>query len=195
MSTRASTLSTAHGEAAGPPEYTIRPMVEADWPGLLEVEAESFSDDLVEGDKRPYLHRLAGYPPGNWTATRASDGRIVGYLQSHPWGGAEPPHVGGTTPIPSLAESACMWLFDCSLRREARGKGVGQRMVSLCLSHAAEVGCTRVELVAVNGAEVVWSRPEYGAFSPLHVIHPGPDSGYGTQPAVRMGRALGGTAS
>lgn len=168
--------------------FVIRPMIESDMEQLVDIEREAFTEDLQEGEVAPYLHRFLGYPSGNWTATTKDGSRIVGYLQSHPWCGTEPPHLGGHAPIPPVQHAEYMWLFDCSLRREARGKGLAQAMVELCISHARSVGLLRIELIAVNGAEVLWAQEAYGAFKPMHTIPAG--SGYGVRQAVRMTKVL-----
>ncbi len=84
----------------------------------------------------------------------------MGYVQSHPWSGEEPPHLGrdpeSFVPIPSPSESDHYFLFDAATKM--KGKGVGEALLQVVLQAAKEAGMKQVRLVAVQGAETYWSR-------------------------------------
>ena len=131
-------------------EAIIRPLTLADVPAALALQADGYPEALWDGEAA-FVSRMVVAP--NWCWALERDGRLEGYLLSHPWASFSPP-----TPDTVLdrAEGDVWYIHDLSTARDARGRGVGGALLAAC--EAANSGIRRSELVAVDGAAPYWSR-------------------------------------
>lgn len=120
------TLDRAGAEraAAGEPEPVIRPLTEADLPGVIEVEHSAF-DPLwwIDGDG---FRSSAGYNRGNFFVLATGE-RVVGY-NINSW---NPPQG---------------YIGRLGIRRELQGRGLGRLMLAQALGTLREAGATFAEL-------------------------------------------------
>ncbi|KQS54201.1 hypothetical protein ASG17_11130 [Brevundimonas sp. Leaf363] len=128
----------------------IRPLTPADLPAALALQADGYPEALWDGEEA-FVSRIAVAPDWCWALER--EGRLEGYLLSHPWTSMSPP-VPDTTL--ERAEGDIWYIHDLSTARAARGRGVGRALLAAC--EAAHPQIRRSELVAVDGAEPFWRR-------------------------------------
>ncbi|KZE30283.1 hypothetical protein AVW16_12705 [Crenobacter luteus] len=152
-----------------------------DLDGVLAVQRRCYRPELIES--RAALasrHRLA--PDTCWVAAR--DGALLGYLFAHPWQGEAPPALDAPlAALPAMADT--LFIHDLALHPDARGLGLGPRLVDAALAAGRARGLVRSRLVAVQGADAFWSRFGYRAarLAPAKLARYGDD-------AVGMARAL-----
>lgn len=160
----------------GPASAEWRPMAAAD---LAAVTAISDAVHLrYRESAATYIERLALYPAG-CRMLWAPDGRIIGYLISHPWRRADPPALDavlGAIPV----DADTYYLHDIALLPAARGTGAGTAATAFVAEQAARAGFGDVTLIAVNGADSFWAAQGFlyaqaGENSPYgpgtHVMH------------------------
>lgn len=123
-----------------------------------DIAAITAISDAVHGGRYTepgavYAERLDRFPAGCFVFER--DGRIVGYLLSHPWHRDRPPALG--QPIGAIPEAAdSYYLHDIALLPDAQGCGAGRQAVALVVGLAKAGGFGDVTLTAVDGADPVW---------------------------------------
>ena len=72
----------------------------------------------------------------------------------------------------------CWYIHDLSVAPHARGRGLTRRLLAACLEAHPEI--TRSELVAVPGAEPVWSRLGWSGVNEIPASLAAKVAGYGT---------------
>lgn len=165
------------------PPITIRTFTCEDLPASLAIQAGAYPAFLVESEAA-FASRITAAAPYSLVA-QVGD-RLGGYLLAHGWPPHAPPALG--TPLDQQMAGGILFLHDCAVARDARGLGIGRRLVGHAFALAVRDGLTGAELVAVEGADRFW---EGLGFAPLV---PSPAmaaklAAYG--PAARwMGRAL-----
>ena len=145
-----------------PPGARIRPMSEADLPGVLAIQAEAYAGaDFAPEQPAVYRDRMALAPDLCLVATDAG-GTLLGYLVSHPWHTGEPPpldtELGALPPA-----SGCWYLHDCAVAAQAHGQGVAAVLYQTAQATAQARGLRSAALVAVGNAAGYWARVGYGA--------------------------------
>lgn len=145
---------------------TWRPMRVEDIPAVTEIA------DIVHGEYTEpatvYAERQSLYPDG--CQTFILDGRIAGFLISHPWHRGAVPKIGAmlcALPI----EADIYYLHDIALLNAARGSGVGSRATAYVHAQARRAGCSEIHLVAVHGADRFWRAQ---GFDYIETDGPGP---------------------
>lgn len=154
-------------------EILYREMLPQDIEHVITVQNMCYPTFLHE-EKDAFLNRLNSCPLGCFVAT--CDDLIVGYIQSHPWGGTAIPCVTKVQMNTSSAPERFdyFFLFDCAVRPSHRGRNIAQELVARVELSAYHQGYSEIRLVAVLGAESFWSKLSYDH---LAIIPPG--SGYG----------------
>ena len=141
-------------------DVPIRPMSEADLPGVLAIQAEAYaSADFAPEQPAVYRDRMALAPDLCLVATDAA-GALLGYLVSHPWHtGAPPPLDTALGRLPPA--SGCWYLHDCAVAARAHGQGVAAALYQAAQAAAQARGLGRAALVAVGDAASYWARLGY----------------------------------
>jgi GNAT superfamily N-acetyltransferase len=120
----------------------------------VQVLADTIHVDHPE-DPLVFVERLRLYPQG--CAVLEVDGRLIGYVLSHPWHYGEPPALNSQLgEIPSNATT--YYVHDVALLPDARGKGYAIETGDWLIEHAAGGGFLNLSLVAVNGSQPFWEK-------------------------------------
>jgi GNAT superfamily N-acetyltransferase len=155
----------------------LRPLAEADWPGVAALESATYSPLGLSED--PSLLRSRA---GDGTSFVLSlDSGIAGYVLALPCPYGQVPDLASAS---SESPSADLHLHDLAVAAEHRRSGLGSRLAGHLLSVARERAFSRVSLVSVGGSGAFWTR---------HGFHPRPEvpapAGYGPG-ATYMSRSL-----
>ena len=141
--------SDHHGTAAG----QWRAATSLDVPRMIAV-AEQVHAAYPE-DEAVFAERLRLYPAG--CRVLAIDGKVVGYIISHPWRLGEPPLLNARLGV-LPAKPDTYYLHDIALLSEARGAGAGSVIVSALAEQARTEGLPTLSLVAVHNTVEFWQR-------------------------------------
>lgn len=128
-------------------------MAPADLPAV-EAIAEIVHPAYPE-DPAIFVERLALYPAG--CRVLRHEGRVCGYLISHPAVTTSPPKLGrllGALP----AQPDCYYLHDLALAPASQGGGQAAAVVAWVIHHARAVGFDRMALIALRAAVPYWLR-------------------------------------
>jgi ribosomal protein S18 acetylase RimI-like enzyme len=132
----------------------IHPLVPADLPELLRIQAACYGAGYLEGADR-FAARLAVAPHTCWLA-RGADGFARAYLV------ACPTLRGAITPLNAVFEPAAqpdtLYLHDLAVDPEARGSGAADALVQAFLSALARLPLPRASLIAIQGSAPWWAR-------------------------------------
>jgi ribosomal protein S18 acetylase RimI-like enzyme len=119
------------------------------------------------------------YPSG-CHVLEEDDGKVAGYLISHPGRQDHPPVIN--QPMTGLAEPFdCYFLHDLALGPSTRGLGFAGEAVRIAVNEAKARGLSRMVLVAVGDAHGFWEKQ---GFELLGDGRLDPAKGYG--PEARM---------
>ncbi|WP_220272003.1 GNAT family N-acetyltransferase [Crenobacter cavernae] len=142
------------------PRIGLRTMQEADLEAVLAVQRHCYRPELIES-RHALASRRRLAPDTCWVAERADT--LLGYLFAHPWAGEKPPALD--TPLAGLPAGAdTLFIHDLALHPDARGHGVGPKLVDEALRVARARGLVYSRLVAVQGADAFWARFGYRAY-------------------------------
>ena len=131
----------------------IRAIRALDWPAIMRIQHECYH----QFDPEPLevmSNKAELAPECCWVAEH--QGKVLGYLLCHPWRARRPPPLSVT--MPGLAGSEEFYLHDLAVAGEARGIGVGQRLLATALAFASEEGFEHAGLVAVQDAPTFWRK-------------------------------------
>lgn len=133
-------------------------MARADLPALMAIAAVAHPH-FPEAEA-VFAERMALFPPGCRVLADA-DGRLHGYVFSHPWRADEP--VPLDTLLAALpANPGALYLHDLALLPSARGTGAAGAVVRELVALAADRGLACVSLVAVSGSSGFWRQQGFG---------------------------------
>lgn len=141
---------------------TLRPMRTSDIPAILAIQAEAYSDMLLESAEVIAL-RLQASPELAWVATDAQGpcAYLFGYRS----------RAGTVTPLDGAFSEPddpdCLYLHDLAVARRAAGRGIGPLLVQRLLDHARAQRLRYSALVSVQDSEAFWSRLGYAPASDL----------------------------
>ncbi|WP_349922008.1 GNAT family N-acetyltransferase [Aeromonas veronii] len=131
----------------------IRAIRAPDWPAIMKIQHECYHQfDPEPLDVMQNKSELA--PACCWVAER--QGKVLGYLLCHPWRARRPPPL--SVAMQRLAGDEEFYLHDLAVSGEARGIGVGQRLLATALAFASEEGFAHAGLVAVQDAPAFWRK-------------------------------------
>lgn len=129
---------------------TIRPL---DWPAIMTIQSECYHQ--LEPEPLEVMSNKAELAPACcWVAER--QGKVLGYLLCHPWRAHCPPPL--SQPLQPLTDHEEFYLHDLAVSGEARGLGVGQRLLATALAFASDEGYQHAGLVAVQDAPAFWRK-------------------------------------
>lgn len=105
-----------------------------------------------------FAEKLALFPLGCFALERAGD--VLGYALAHPWTLDDIPRLDTLlTALPDAPD--CLYLHDIALVPEARGFSSAAVLDDLLAKIARPRGIPAVALVALYGADRLWSRLGY----------------------------------
>lgn len=166
--------------------YRIRPMLPSDVAGVLDVQAQAYTDILLE-DAGFFLNRLALAPDHCWVAV-GDAARIGAYLIAYPWIDGLPPALN--VALPSLPVECTHWfLHDCAVHPAAQGMGLGGQLLRAAAAQARALGYAHASLVSLESAVAYWVRQGYAPASDSSPDLTAKLAGYGAG-ARYMTRAL-----
>ncbi|UTH75377.1 GNAT family N-acetyltransferase [Chromobacterium sp. IIBBL 290-4] len=157
--------------AASQGDIVLRRMNAEDLPAVLHVQRRCYPDHLIESlDALASRQRLS--PDTCWVAARQN--ALLGYLFAHPWRGDQPPSLN--QPLRALPEAGdTLFIHDLALHPQARGHGLGPKLVGQALRQGRKLGLRHSRLVAVEGAAAWWRKHGYRGYALPHY----PLNGYG----------------
>jgi ribosomal protein S18 acetylase RimI-like enzyme len=124
-----------------------------DWPAIMAIQDECYHQ--LDPEPIEVMSNKAELAPACcWVAEH--QGQVLGYLLCHPWCAHQPPPL--SVPIQRLAGNDEFYLHDLAVSRQARGKGIGQRLLATALAFAADEGFEHAGLVAVQDAPAFWRK-------------------------------------
>ncbi|KGB54473.1 N-acetyltransferase GCN5 [Sphingopyxis sp. LC81] len=153
-----------------------------DWRAMTDADLERVANlaEVVHLDypENPSVfaacYRL--YPAG-CHVLELDDGRIGGYLISHPGRLDTPPVLD--VPLERLPEPLdCYYLHDLALGEATRGHGMANRAVEIVVEEARSGGFDTIALIAVGDAHAFW---DYQGFVTLGDGRIDPGKGYGEE--------------
>ncbi len=131
----------------------IRTIRALDWPAIMAIQSECYHQ--LEPEPLEVMSNKAELAPACcWVAER--QGRVLGYLLCHPWCAHQPPPL--SVPMTALAGHEEFYLHDLAVSDQARGLGVGQRLLATALDFASREGYRHAGLVAVQDAPAFWRK-------------------------------------
>lgn len=130
----------------------ISPMEPRDVGGVLQVQSEVFANHLQE-KADVFYDRLRFFPPGCWVARQ--EGRIIGYLVSHPWRMNHAPSLN-TFPLHLPQQPDCYYIHDIATSHSYQG--VGRALAQQALRVAAMHGFMDLALISVQESKPLCER-------------------------------------
>ena len=164
---------------------TIRPMLEADIASVLRLQAQCYLPDNIEPGV-VIRTRLASAPDTAWIAER--DGMACAYLAGYRSRLGKVGALGDD--FEPAAAPDCLYLHDLAVGAQARGLGLGPRLVAHALSQARREKLTWAALVPVQDSQAFWRQQ---GFSARQLDEPGAElalSSYAGGPACYMTQEL-----
>lgn len=167
-----------------PAGVRLRALGVADVPAVLQIQAQCYGAQYVEGEG-VFTRRLLAPHHCSWAAEHA--GRLVAYLAAY-WSapGKITPLQGdfAAVPVPSV-----LYLHDMAVAPAAAGQGLAGALLDAVRAQAlARGGITQMALVAVQDAHHYWARKGFVRCRPAdvqaqqHLASYGPDACYMAQP-------------
>lgn len=162
--------------SADPP--TLRCLQAADLPALMTLQAQAYGAGYVE-PAAVMAQRLAITPHTVWGLFDAS-GAMHAYLLAYRSvrGAVAPLHQ----PFDPAPRPTALYLHDLAVHPQAKGQGLGPRLVAAAQQVARAEGLSGLGLVAVQGSQPFWQRQGFLP-SPLDAASQACLAGYGEQAA------------
>jgi len=142
--------------------FTLRPMRAADIPAILAIQAEAYTDLLLESAE-VIGQRLEASPELAWVAV--DDEGLCAYLFGYRSRAGRVTPLDGTFSEP--ADPDCLYLHDLAVARRAAGHGIGPVLVRHLLEQGRAQRLRYSALVSVQASETFWSRLGYTPASDL----------------------------
>ena len=130
-----------------------RAMVAADLPAVQQL-AGIIHPDFPE-DAAVFADRLVLHPAGCFTLDR--DGKVIGYVLSHPWHFKQPPKLNDILGEPAMSATT-YYIHDLALLPAARKTGAAAAIVEMLAIQARALQLPNMTLVAVNNSVHFWRR-------------------------------------
>ncbi|AQV95847.1 GNAT family N-acetyltransferase [Cupriavidus necator] len=174
--------------------FTVRPMVPADLPAVLAVQASCYTEVLLEG-QAALASRLALSPATCWVADDPGQrGALAAYLFTHAWPDASLPPLDGLLDDgwrhAAPPDTLTWFVHDMAVAPAGRGAGLAPRLYAAAQAAARAAGLRQSRLIAVQSAASWWRRLGYAPVAvETAAMHAAKLAGYGAS-AVLMERTL-----
>lgn len=160
--------------SAGRP--TLRGLQAADLPALMALQAQAYGDAFVE-PAAVMAQRLSITPHTVWGLFDAP-GALCAYLLAYR-------SVAGAVaalhqPFDPAPRPTALYLHDLAVHPQAKGQGLGPRLVAAAQAVARAEGLSGLGLVAVQGSQPFWQRLGFQPSRPDAASH-ACLAGYGEQ--------------
>ena len=163
----------------------IRPMLPADIASVVRIQSHCYLPDNIESEA-VIRARLASAPDTTWVAE--VNGAVCAYLVGYR---SRLGQVGALGDGFAPAEVPdCLYLHDLAVGPQARGLGLGPRLVAHALAQARREGLAWAALVSVQGSQGFWRQR---GFTASRLDDPGQAlalASYAGGPACYMTQAL-----
>ena len=134
--------------------FEISKMEEKDLKAVIEIQKELFTSDLQE-DISILRRKCMLFPEGCWVIKM--EGKIIGYLVSHPWTLSCPPMLGSyIESLPKFPD--CLYLHDIGVLTRIAGKRIGYSIIKKFKQFAKENGYMAISGVSVMETLNYWKR-------------------------------------
>lgn len=156
-----------------PAPMPVRLLTPRDLPSVLAVQRECYRRELQERGAA-FRSKLKLFPRGCLTLDRP--GPLEAYVLCLPWRSGEPLPLDA----PSLAlprRPDCLYIHDLAVMPALRGSGAAGALLGAVSGLAAELGCRRFALVAVQGSRPFWERRGFQVTRRLDYV-PGVEAAY-----------------
>ena len=138
----------------------IRPIVATDWSGILQVQAQAYTQ--VPTEQLTVLQSKWRSAPDSCLVAVNEQDKCLAYLLAHPWQGSLPPKLFTAQ---QSYQGPDLYLHDLAVATSARGLGLGRQLVQALLALAQQQGVGQLSLVAVQDSVDFWAQ--FG-FVPRH---------------------------
>src|SRR5690606_35391597 len=139
----------------------IRAMKESDLPQVIEVQRQTFTQDLRE-DYDVFLDRFQRF--GEHFLVLEDDALVVGYALAFPWALGDSPVNNQKFPL-VLATANCFYIHDMAILPSHQGLGLGQVMLERIEQKARALGFDRLSLVSVEQSGDYWDEAGFTALA------------------------------
>lgn len=136
------------------PPPVIRPLLHADLPGVLDIQAACYGEGFVE-PVDAFANKLGQAPDTCWGVDHR--GQLRAYLFCLPVTPHNLPALHATA-WQRPAEPGWLYLHDMAVHPEARALGLASRLLDAARQEAHALGCDAMVLVAVQGSVPYWAR-------------------------------------
>lgn len=85
-----------------------------------------------------------------------SEDIVLGYLLAHAWNSQIPPKL--FEELPNECAGSVLYLHDLATAENARGLGVGRKLIAALIKSAQSLGFQQILLVAVQKSEQYWAK-------------------------------------
>ena len=143
----------------------LRPIQITDWPDILAIQAQCYTELEPESLAVLQNKHLLG---ADTCLVILHNQRLVGYCLAHPW--KEGVSIGLEQLLSPMAEPDCLYLHDIAILPQAQGLGIGKRVLSRLIDAAHGLGLTSLCLVAVQGAQGYWSQQGFSRQDATHSL-------------------------
>lgn len=165
-------------------ETRIRRIAEADWAGIVELEAKAYAELGISEGRAALESKARVSPP---TCFVAEFGRqVAGYVLALPYPPSRYPDLdasdeGDSAHVDGRADN--LHLHDMVVAEELRGRGLAKRMLRRLTATARELMYERISLVAVGGSASFWAAQGFRPHAEVEVSASyGPDAVYMSKP-------------
>lgn len=134
-------------------DMNIQTIKETNWNAILDIQSEAYQE--VNPENVEVLKSKWIASPETCFVCLSDQGKVLGYLLSHPWNNIEPPKL--FEPLPNIQGGEHFYLHDMAISPQSKGQGLGQAMVKELFEEVQKKGVKIIRLVAVQGAESYWS--------------------------------------
>ena len=130
----------------------IQKIKKTNWSNILKIQSEAYQE--VGPENLDVLKSKWEASPETCFVCLSNQGKVLGYLLSHPWNEVELPKL--FEPLPNIQGGEHLYLHDMAISSESKGQGLGRAMMKKLFEVAQRKGIKTISLVAVQGAESFW---------------------------------------
>ena len=131
----------------------IAPLTNLDLPAVMAIQDQAYPD-VGHDSLEVFADKLRVFPEGCWAVWL--DGRVAGYLFSHPWMSWQATTLDEPLILPPKPD--CYYLHDLAVATWAHGRGVARVLVQAALERAEQLELHLQALVAVHRSQRFWAQ-------------------------------------